>query len=379
MAVFQREYKDGSKTKTWTVKYYEPTPDGKRKQRWKGGFTSKRDALAFEVSVKDQINKHTYTRPTKLLLSAFLRDEFLPGVKVSRRLTTFESYEMICRVHITPHLGGWEVAAITPGAIDALYAKLLDKELSPKSVRNVAGVLHKALAVARKRGYIARNPADDATTPGGSSPEMKFWTSEEMKRFLAATASDRMGAVYRLALATGFRRGELLGLRWTDIDLDAGTVAIQQGRVRVRKGSVTGPPKTPRSRRTITIDAGTVTALRALHRRQLEERLAAGSRYEDSGYLVTLRDGRPPKPERFSIWYRTAVQRTGLRPIPLHSLRHTYVTVARSQGTSLDTISKRVGHAKTSITSDIYSHVLPQDDAAAAESIGALLDAVAER
>lgn len=102
--------------------------------------------------------------------------------------------------------------------------------------------------------------------------------------------------------------------------------------------------------------------------------MAAGARLRDSGYVVTLPDGRPPKPERFSIWYRTAVRRAGLRPIPLHSLRHTYVTVARSRGTSLDTISKRVGHAKTSITSDIYSHVLPQDDEAAAEAIGVALD-----
>jgi integrase len=374
MAVFQRDYKDG-KTRTWTVKYYEPTPHGKRKQRWKGGFRSKRDALAFEVSVRDQINKRTYTAPTKMLLSDFLRDEFLPGVKVSRRLTTYESYEMICRVHIAPRLGGWELAAITPGAVDALYAALLDKGLSPKSVRNVAGVLHKALAVAKARGYRATNPADDATTLGGSSPEMKYWTPGEMKRFLAATRDDRMAAVYRLALATGMRRGELCGLKWEEhIDLDAGTVAVRETRTRVRRGVVTGPPKTDRSRRTISLDAGTVAALRAWRKRQKEERLAAGSRWTDSGYVVTLPDGRPPKPERFSIWYRVAVRRAGLRPIPLHSLRHTYVTIANAQGTSLDVISLRVGHAKTSITSDIYSHVLPQKDKDAAEAIGIALD-----
>jgi integrase len=373
MAVFQRKAKVG-RTKTWSVKYYEPTPDGRRKQRWKGGFTTKRDALAFEVSVKDQINKHTYTRPTKVLLGKFLTDEFLPGVKVSRRLTTYESYEMICRVHIVPKLGGWEVAALTPGAVDALYAALLDKGLSPKSVRNIAGVLHKALTVARKRGLVAKNVADDATAPGGSSPEMQYWTPAEMLAFLAATRDDRMAAVYRLALATGFRRGELLGLKWSSVDLDVGTVAVKETRTRVRRGVVTGPPKTPRSRRTISLDAGTVAALRTWRKRQLEERLAYRGQWTDIGHVVTLPDGRPPKPERFSIWYRTAVKRAGLRPIPLHSLRHTYVTVARSRGTSLDTISKRVGHAKTSITSDIYSHALPQDDEAAAEAIGTALD-----
>jgi integrase len=230
------------------------------------------------------------------------------------------------------------------------------------------------LTVARKRGYIAKNPADDASAPGGSSPEMSYWTPAEMLAFLAATKDDRMSAVYRLALATGFRRGELLGLRWSDVDLDAGTVSVKQARTRVRKGAVTGPPKTARSKRTISLDAGTVAELRSWKTRQTRERMAAGARLRDSGYVVTLRDGRPPKPERFSIWYRAAVRRAGLRPIRLHDLRHTYVTVARSRGTSLDTISLRVGHAKTSITSDIYSHVLRQDDEAAAEAIGAALD-----
>jgi integrase len=379
MAVFQRDYKDG-KTKTWTVKYYEPTPDGKRRQRWKGGFRTKRDALAFEVSVKDQINKRTYTRPTKMLFGDFIRDEWLPGVKVSRRPTTFETYSYICRVHIIPRLGGWEVAALTPGAIDAMYATLLASGLSAKTVKNVHGVVHKILTVARKRGVVGRNVADDATPPSAEPHEMEFWTPDEMRAFLQATSEDRMAAAWRLALATGFRRGELLGLRWTDLDLDAGKVSVRQARVRAGNAVVTGPPKTERSRRTIGLDAGTILALRSWRKRQVEERLAGGQHWTDSGYVFTMPDGRPVAPNRFSIWYRAAVRRAGLRPIPLHSLRHTYVTVARASGTPLHNISRRVGHANDSITANIYAHVIPQEDDAAAETIGAVLDsAVAER
>jgi integrase len=209
------------------------------------------------------LTRHSGAPEQPPLAARVLTDEFLPGVKIRNRPTTYESYDMICRVHIKPRLGGYELAALTTGAVDALYAELLEGGLSPKSVRNVAGVLHKALTVARKRGLLSANPADDADLPTGSSPDMKFWTPEEMLTFLAATAEDRTAAAWRLALSTGFRRGELLGLRWTDLDLETGQVSVKSTRVRAGKQVVTGPPKTPRRRRTIGLDAGTVAALKA--------------------------------------------------------------------------------------------------------------------
>lgn len=167
------------------------------------------------------------------------------------------------------------------------------------------------------------------------------------------------------------RRGELLGLRWSDIDLEEGTVAIRQIRTVARYAVLTLTPKTDKGARRISLDPDTVAALRAYRRAQMEERLLLGPDYLDTGGLVfTKQDGSTIHPERFSSWFQQRCRRSGLPAVRLHDVRHSYVTALLAEGVPLKVVSQRVGHASPMVTMTIYQHVLPGDDKAAA-AVGA--------
>ena len=187
--------------------------------------------------------------------------------------------------------------------------------------------------------------------------------------FIDSVRADRLFAAWLLAATTGMRRGELLGLRWRDVDLDAETPSIRQIRTVARYEVLTLTPKTDKGSRTIALDAQTVAVLRSYRVAQMEERLLLGPGYRDSGDLVfTREDGSPIHPERFSAPFRQHCARSGLPAIRLHDVRHSYVTALLSEGVPLKVVSQRVGHASPMVTMTIYQHVLPGDDRVAAAS-----------
>jgi integrase len=162
------------------------------------------------------------------------------------------------------------------------------------------------------------------------------------------------------------RRGEILGLRWSDLDLDAGSLSIGQTLVVVDSQAVLSEPKTGAGRRTLALDPATIAALRSHRARQAEERLMYGREWRDSGLVFVREDGEPINPERLSKWFDQRVTRTGLPRITFHGLRHSYVTMLLRAGQPLRTVSQRVGHSSPNVTSAVYAHVLPGDDEAAA-------------
>lgn len=237
--------------------------------------------------------------------------------------------------------------------------------------------------------YIPRNPATKAKLPAKNQPEMKTWSEEEVRSFLTAVAvcevepggrgteaqERRLFAAWRLMLTTGMRRGEVIGLRWSDVSLDLGRLQITSTRVRADKGVTIGPPKTDAGRRYIALDPTTVAALKAWRKYHLEhERMLIGSHYVDSGLVFVNPDGSGILPNRLSIWFRNAVKRSGLPAIRLHDLRHTYATIALRRGTPVKVVSARLGHQTIAITLDLYAHALPQDDEGAAGAIEAAYD-----
>jgi integrase len=259
-------------------------------------------------------------------------------------------------------------------AAKPLTKTVAPESLSPKTVRNVHIVLHRALSVAVERGHVRRNVAGLAHPPSAKAAKSRnserVWTPEQLRAWLAHVQGDRLFGVWRLIATTGLRRGEACGLHWADVDLESGAV-----RVRWELTVVDGRPvwvdgaKTPAGERTVELDAETVSVLRTHHARLSQEKLAAGPAYHDHGLVVCWPDGSLVHPDRLlRALYRHA-KALGLPRIDVHGLRHSYATMALDDGVDHKVVQERLGHASAATTMDVYRHVSDAQHRAAAERI----------
>jgi len=354
-----------------------------RRRAIKGGFATQRECQAALHKVLTAVEARSFTPPTRITLKAFLLNEWLPAVKGTLRPTTYASYTMLARQHINPRLGSLQLQKLNAGAINALYAYLLEEGrvcgtggLSPSSVRRVHAVLHRACHDAVRWGRLTVNPVAAADPPRASAEHaerLPVWTAEQLSAFLASVADDRLFALWRLLAMTGMRRGEALGLAWEDLDMEAGRLTIRRAWIPVNGVAQMSEPKTRRGRRTIALDPVTLEALKAHAARQADEQSNSEAAESDSGFVFTRPDGRPLVPWVVSRTFRDHTIAAMLPPIPLHGLRHSYATLALSSGVNPRIVSGRLGHATVALTLDVYSHVLPQQDRQAAEAIADLL------
>jgi integrase len=359
---------------TWTVVFDERRTDGRRRQRSKGGFRTRKDAERYLREQLVSLDAGTYMAPHKLTVASYLAEHWLPAMHArGLRPSTLARYESHVRCAIGPSLGGLPLQAVMPTHLNSLYSDLRAAGRAPKTIRNVHGVLSKALADAERWGLVSRNAARLADVPAVARPKLRVWSPEQTRAFLRAVASDRLFAAWLLAATTGMRRGELLGLRWTDVDLDVGVLRVAQARVRAGNQVVAGEPKTARGRRTIALDPTTVATLRQHRKRQAEERLLAGPRYADSGLVFTMPDGSPIHPNRFGLWFRRRTRTAGLPAIRLHDMRHSYATAGLAAGVPPKVMSERLGHATVAFTLDTYTSALPAMDKSAADVVAALI------
>jgi integrase/predicted RNA-binding Zn-ribbon protein involved in translation (DUF1610 family) len=354
-----------------------------RRRAIKGGFATRKACQAAVNKVLSAVEARTFTPPTRITVKAFLLDEWLPAVKGTLRPTTYASYTMLAREHIIPRLGSLQLQKLTPGAINALYAYLLEEGrvcgkggLSTSSVRRVHAVLHRACHDAVRWGRLTVNPVDAADPPKVSAEHaerLPVWTAEQLAAFLASVADDRLFALWRLLAMTGMRRGEALGLAWEDLDMEKGRLTIRRAWVPVNGVGQMSEPKTRRGRRTIALDPATLDNLRVHVARQADEQSRRDAAWNDSGLVFTGKDGQPLHPWAVSKAFRDLSRATMLPPIPLHGLRHSYATLALASGVNPRIVSSRLGHSTVALTLDVYSHVLPQADHVAADRIAELL------
>ena len=285
--------------------------------------------------------------------------------------------------YIIPRIGNLRMGDVKRARVARFVADLTQtvgtrshRPLSPKTTRNIISTLSRAFADAVEHQIITRNPCERIALPRWERPELRPWDGEQVARFLTYcdTTNEPHAALYRLALLHGLRRGELAGLRWADVDYDAATVTIAQTRVMVGSRQVTQSPKTKSGRRTISIDPGTIDALRRLHVEQIDQARTLGA--STFALVATRPDGQPIHPDRLLTRFRTLSAEAGLPITRLHDARHASATMMLSMGAPIQVVSAHLGHSKPSITLDVYAHALPKADRLAADALGAAIDAI---
>ena len=368
--------------KTWTW-YLDAGPDpltGKRRQVSKGGYPTRR---AAEEGLAEAIAKRregTLVRPSRRTVREFLVDDWLPAKQVTLRASTWSSYRMLTEAYVVPLLGNARLQQLTPAQLLAFYRHLLTQGrrqheggLSPKTVKNVHAMLHRALKDALQWGYVTRNVADAVQPPRVPKPKRRRWTPAQVRAFLDHVAGDRLYAAWLLAAMTGMRRGELLGLRWLDLDLDAGVLSVRSTRVLVDNQVQESEPKTERGRRAIRLDSATIKALQRHRDQQRMEHDLLGLPWQETNLVFCKPDGAPIHPERFSDWFKQHAKAAGLPVISLHGMRHSYATAGLAAGVPTKVMSERLGHASTAITEELYQDVLPDTDERVAGLVARLI------
>lgn len=426
-------YRRGAK---WYYKFRLPQRDPSTGQfPWvtKGGYDTERDAWEACRKAMRDADRNRIVRPSQQTVGEFVID-WLTAVKPALDASTWRNWSDYARWYVIPHIGGERLQALNEPVLLQFYAMLLAKGrvkpnndavmythwakliasgkppptprelstacgtsihaardavrrykagltprtltqgLAPKTVRNIHSFLHRALADAVAWKYISENPASNVKPPRNPRTRRHVWKPEEIRTFLASAREDRFAALFLLELTTGIRRGQICGLKWSAVDLDAGKVTVHDNRV-VVGGQVVDKAggKTSNADQTISIDKTTVSALRRWRAQQDTEREFFGDAYHPGDFVFTYPDGRPPHPDSIRQRFERLTARAGLSRITFHDLRHTYATGALRAGVSPKIVSERIGHANIGFFLETYAHVLDNDDSEAAEQAASFL------
>lgn len=361
-SVYQR--KDGRWEGSMTV-------DASGRRRWFLGRTRQDVARKLGDALK-QRNDGVLVAGGHQSVGEFLT-AWLEGTRPSLRPRTWLRYEEYVRLHVTPSLGKVPLARLTPQQLQRLYAERLATGLSPTTVNHLHGTLHKALGQAARWGLVARNVADLVDPPRPAHHEMTTLSPEQVRALLAAAEGERLSALYAVALE-GLRRGEILALRWRDIDVDARTLQVRGSLQPTPDGLRIVEPKTASSRRLVVLSATAVDALRRHRVRQAAERLQLGPAWEDNDLVFANEVGRPIDAGNLvRRGFQPLLARAGLPRIRFHDLRHTAATLLMGRNVNAKIVAEKLGHSQISTTVDLYSHVTPTMQREAAEELDAVL------
>jgi integrase len=361
---------------TWTA-YWDLGIDaetGRRLQKSKGGFRTQKDAQRHLAAVVTQVGEGTYVEPSRQPLARYMLDEWLLAIVGTVRPLTHHRYERIARTYVAGRdIGSVPLRSLTAAHPNALYGELEGDGLSIATRRLVHGVLRRSLADAVRWDKLSRNPAASADPPALPRSRAQAWSARELRRFLEHVADDRLYALWRLAATTGMRRGELGGLTWRSLDLDAGRLRVDRQLLPTRGGPTFGPPKSRRSERTIALDPETLGALRRHRDTQLLERDVAGPAYVDQDLVFCDELGAPIHPQRLTGWFARHRKAAGIPTGTLHVLRHTAATLAlTATPVPLHVVAGRLGDDPKTVLAT-YAHLLPHSDEAAAQTVAAQL------
>lgn len=368
-SVYQRK-SDGR----WVGSVHVGYRDGKRIRKTVYGNTRAEAAAklrAAQTAAAQGTLVHDERRTVEDYLTWWI-DEVVPGTVKD---TTMDGYRQILRLYVIPAIGKVKLAKLSPLHVQEMLSGMERRGLSATSRRHARAVLRRALNHAERFELVHRNAAAQTEAPRGQVHRIDdALTQEEARALLEAAAGDPLEPIVRVALSLGLRKGETLALKWSNIDLDAGTLTVAATiRRRTGHGLVETSPKTARSRRTLPLPRTCIDSLRAHRTAQLQDRLAVGSAWVDGDYVFTSPIGTPIDPSNLNTKFRALCTRAGIGPRRFHALRHSAATLMLGQGVPLAVISDVLGHASYAITADVYARVGDELKSEAAAAMDAVL------
>ncbi|MEG7896000.1 site-specific integrase [Bacillus paranthracis] len=369
-----RTVKKDQNTKTWYfILTYGKKEDGKPRQFKKRGFKTKQEAQKAMLELEQSLTLGTYIQPNKILYKEYLLERFLEDKMTKVKKQTLNTYRWIVEKHIIPAIGDVELTKLNPMSIQGLYNKLTKEQaLSDENIQKVHTLINDSLKKAERWGLIARNPAALVDRPKAVKKEITVWNVEEVRQFLKyAKKSGRYYIAFLLALTTGMRQGEILGLRWKDVDFENSCVRITQTLSSDGK-DLLPYTKTKSGSRTIDLPEKTVTALKKHWLFIRGEREEAKS-YKNLDLVVCTEFGTPTHKSNIRRVFKFIIKKADIPKIRFHDMRHTHATLLLLQGVNPKIVSERLGHADVRITLDTYSHLLPSMQKDTAIQFGKML------
>jgi len=323
--------------------------------------------------ITQQIDQGLTFTAANLTVSRYLQ-KWIKIVETSLRPRTWIRYKQIARDHLVPMLGKIKLNDLRPDQIQSLYASKLEEGLSNRSVEFIHAVLRRSLNQALMWGLIARNPALATKPPKPKKKEMKYLTKEQVKILLSAVQGTRYSALYHLAVTTGLRKGELLGLKWDDVDWENKRLQVRRQLQRIsHKGYEFSEPKSGRGKRVVALGDLTIEKFRKHKEIQKTDKEKVEKSWQEYNLIFPSTIGTPFGPRNLNRHFSELLGKTNLPKIRFHDLRHTAATLMFSQGVHPKVVQERLGHSSISLTLDTYSHVIPSIQSQAADIIDAEL------
>lgn len=358
----------------WTARVslgLDPLTGKQRQKRLSAKTKRELDGKIAETIANDRAG---HQPDSALTVAAFL-DRWLETITPRLRQSTLRVYRERVTGFIVPAVGHKPLGKLSPADVQRLHARILEAGRAPATAAAVHAVLRSALNDAIRWGLITRNVCSAVRAPRPNTPEMQTWSAEQVAVALRAAEGDPYACLWRLALTTGMRRGELLGLRWTDVDLENRQLTIRHTLVQGKgRAWESGTPKTEKGRRSIAISDADVAALKAHRIQQREWELAAPIWHNDAGLVFTERTGRPVHANKLAMRFGKLIERAGLPRIRFHDCRHSHATLLMESGIHPKVASERLGHSKIGMTLDLYSHVTENMQRDATDRLARLID-----
>ncbi|MCI2253435.1 site-specific integrase [Domibacillus sp. PGB-M46] len=344
---------------------------GKRTRKKKRGFKTKREAEKALAVLLNELASETYLEPSNTPFQEYLADWFQTKRKQIGTQTA-KSYESYIRYHIVPSLGEYPLSKLTTIIVQKFINSLIDKGLSSATVKKIYNILNNSIQRAMNLELIPKNVVSNVELPHIKKNKIQVWDTEEVKLFLKFAKESRYYIAFHLAVTTGMRQGELLGLRWKDVDLDRGTIHLRQTLSHDGKDFIEGA-KTASSIRSITLLTQTVASLKKHKAKIMREKLKAGTDYTDYDLVICTCYGTVLSPRNLLRTFKALSKKAKVPEIRFHDLRHTHATSLLLEGINPKIVAERLGHSKVSVTLDTYSHVLPNMQKEAAEKLNKTL------
>lgn len=343
--------------------------NGKRKQKWFSGYEKKKEAEKDLPRILSEINDGSYVEPSKMSIKEYLI-EWLDKKEHEVKYGTLTQYKAYIENYIIPGIGHIKLTDLKSVSLQRFFTSLAKSDVKKISQKHIYSILRNAFNDGYDYG-IHPEILRKIKSPNPGKTKLEIWNNEEVSSFLNAAQKSRYYLAFHLALTTGMRQGEILGLKWENIDFEQNTLSVTQQLKRIDKGyEISDELKTSSSHRTITLDEETITQLKKHKVLQNKEKLAAGPHYNDQDLVIATSLGNYVLPSNLNRTYWNLIKVIGIKRIRFHDLRHTHATLLLKEGIHPKVVQERLGHSSIQVTLDRYSHVLPNLQKEAAEKIG---------